>query len=140
MAGKVKDIDAYIALQPEQVRSALEELRQIIKSAAPDALEVISYNMPAFKYHGMLLGFAAAKEHYGFYPWTGRTVEQFAAALKGYTTTKGAIHFPKDKPLPAALIKKIVKHRMRENKENETQTVKGTKKQTYAKDNSLLMV
>jgi uncharacterized protein YdhG (YjbR/CyaY superfamily) len=125
---EAKDIDTYIALQPESMRATLEELRQIIKSVAPEAEETISYAMPAFKYHGMLVGFAAAKKHYGFYPWTGRTVAQFADDLKGYDTTKGAIHLQIDKPLPVALIKKIVKHRMKENMEMEKKTVKKTSK------------
>jgi len=119
MKNTVKDIDSYIALQPENIRESLEELRQIIKSVAPDAEEVISYAMPAFKYHGMLVGFAAAKNHYGFYPWNGHTTEQFKDDLKGYTGTKGAIHFPIDKPIPTALVKKIVKARMKENFEKD---------------------
>ena len=119
MKALVKDIDTYIAQQPESMRVALEEIRQIIKSAVPTAEETISYAMPAFRYHGMLVGFAAAKNHYGFYPWTGRTVDQFKDDLAGFTTTKGAIHFPHDRPLPVALIKKIVKHRMKENIEIE---------------------
>ena len=114
-----KDIDTYIALQPEEERAELEALRRIIKSVAPEAEEVISYAMPAFKFHGMLVGFANAKNHWGLYPWTGRTVDQFAEELKGYSTTKGAIHLAKNKPLPVALIKKIVKHRMKENIEIE---------------------
>jgi uncharacterized protein YdhG (YjbR/CyaY superfamily) len=117
MTTKATDIDSYIALQPYNVQAALEELRQIVKSVAPEAEEVISYNMPAFKLSGMLVGFSNAKNHYGFYPWTGRTVEQFAKELEGFITTKGAIHFPKNKPLPEALIRKIVKHRMKENME-----------------------
>ena len=119
MNTKIKDIDSYIAQQPEGEQDELEALRQIIKSVAPQAEEVISYAMPAFKYHGMLVGFMNTKNHWGLYPWTGRTVEQFAADLKGYSTTKGAIHLPKNKPLPEALIKKIVKQRMKENIEIE---------------------
>ena len=111
----VKDIDMYITLQPERVRDTLEKMRQVIKSVAPGAEEVISYGMPAFKYHGMLVGFAAAKNHYGFYPWNGKTVEQFKDDLKDFGTSKGAIRFPKDKPLPVTLIKKIVKARMKDN-------------------------
>jgi len=116
----IKDIDSYIALQPENIKQGLEEFRQTIKSVAPDAEEVISYAMPAFKYHGMLVGFAAAKNHYGFYPWNGHTTEKFKDDLKGYSCTKGAIHFPIDKPIPKSLIKKIVKVRMQENISNET--------------------
>ncbi len=112
---KVKDIDDYIDLQPMKVRATLEKMRKTIKDITPDAEEVISYNMPAFKYHGMLVGFAAAKNHCGFYPWNGSTVKQFKEELKGYTTSPGAIQFPWDKPLPLALIKKIVKWRVKEN-------------------------
>ncbi len=111
----IKDIDTYIFLQPEVVRPELEKMRQIIKSVAPDAEELISYGMPAFRYHGMLVGFAAAKKHYGFYPWNGSTVAEFKEELVGYVTSKGAIQFPIGKPLPVALIKKIVKARMKQN-------------------------
>ena len=115
MKVSVKNIDDYITLQPKELRATLEKMRKTIKEVAPDAEEVISYNMPAFKYYGMLVGFAANKNHCGFYPWNGRTVKQFSEDLLGYGTTKGAIHFPWDKPLPIALIKKIVKARMKEN-------------------------
>ncbi len=114
-AGPAKTIDEYLALQPVKVRTALKKLRQIILSAAPDAKEVISYSMPAFKYHGMLVGFAGWKNHSGFYPWNSRTVAEFRDDLKGYETSKGAIQFPLEKPIPVALVKKIVKARMKEN-------------------------
>jgi uncharacterized protein YdhG (YjbR/CyaY superfamily) len=110
-----KNIDEYLAGQLPKSRSALKKLRQIILSVAPDAEEVISYAMPAFKYHGMLVGFAGWKNHSGFYPWNSRTVEEFKDDLKGYETSKGAIQFPLDKPIPVALVKKIVKARMKEN-------------------------
>lgn len=111
----IKDIDSYISLQPEGSRAALEKLRRIIKSVAPDAVEVISYGMPAFKWNGMLVGFAAAKNHTGFYPWNGSTVEKFKDELQAFGTSSGAIRLPIDQPLPVALIKKIVKWRMKEN-------------------------
>jgi uncharacterized protein YdhG (YjbR/CyaY superfamily) len=112
---RIKDIDSYIDLQPMKIRSTLENMRKTIKDIAPDAEEVISYGMPAFKYHGMLVGFAAAKNHCGFYPWNGSTVKQFNEELKEYKTSPGAIQFPWDRPLPLALIKKIVKWRVKEN-------------------------
>jgi len=115
MKTNIKNIDSYIAVQPKEVKPYLENLRRTIKSVAPEAEEVISYNMPAFKYHGMLVGFAAAKNHCGFYPWTSRTVEQFKDDLKDFSTSKGAIRFSMEKPLPVALVKKIVKARMKEN-------------------------
>jgi uncharacterized protein YdhG (YjbR/CyaY superfamily) len=111
----IKDIDTYISMQPEIIQPSLEKLRQLIKSVAPEAQEVISYGMPAFKWNGMLVGFAAAKKHIGFYPWNGSTVEHFKDELKSYGTSPGAIRFDNDKPLPLALIKKIVKWRMKEN-------------------------
>jgi len=115
MKTQAKDIDSYLANLPEDTRIALQTLRETVKSVAPDAEEVISYAIPAFKYHGMLVGFAAAKNYYGFYPWNGHTVDQFKDDLKGYSVTKGAIHFPMDKPIPVQLVKKIVKERMKEN-------------------------
>lgn len=113
------NIDNYILNQPASAQASLEKLRQTIKAAAPEAEEVISYGMPSFKYHGMLVGFAAAKEHYGFYPWNSTTIDEFKEDLKPFGTSKGAIRFPADKPLPIALIKKIVKARMKENLEKE---------------------
>jgi uncharacterized protein YdhG (YjbR/CyaY superfamily) len=117
------NIDNYILNQPVSAQASLEKLRQTIKAAAPDAEEVISYGMPSFKYHGMLVGFAAAKEHYGFYPWNLTTIDEFKEDLKPFGTSKGAIRFPVDKPLPTALIKKIVKARIKENVEKEKMKV-----------------
>jgi uncharacterized protein YdhG (YjbR/CyaY superfamily) len=117
------NIDNYILNQPASAHASLEKLRQTIKAAAPEAEEVISYGMPSFKYHGMLVGFAAAKEHYGFYPWNSTTIDEFKEDLKPFGTSKGAIRFPAEKPLPIALIKKIVKARMKENLEKEKMKV-----------------
>jgi len=111
----IKDIDSYISMQPEKVQASLEKIRQTIKSVAPDAEEMISYGMPAFKWNGMLVGFAAAKNHHGFYPWNSTTVALFKDELKSFETSKGAIRLPIDKPIPVALIKKIVRSRMKEN-------------------------
>ncbi len=110
-----KNIDDYLADVPPPARVKLEKLRSIILSVAPEAEEVISYAMPAFKYHGMLVGFAAWKNHVGFYPWNSRTVKEFNEELKEYSTSKGAIQFPLEKPIPVTLVKKIVKARMNEN-------------------------
>lgn len=94
----------------------LEKLRQTIKTTAPGVEEVISYGMPAFKYKGyMLVGFAGYKKHIGFYPWNGSTVAKFKDDLKQFHTSKAAIQFPLDKPIPVTLVKKIVKFRMTEN-------------------------
>lgn len=111
----IKDIETYILMQTENIQPALQKLRQTIKAAAPDAAEIISYGMPAFKWNGMLVGFAAAKNHVGFYPWNGTTVDKFKDELKNYDTSKGTIRFAINKPIPMTLIKKIVKSRMKEN-------------------------
>ena len=116
----VKDIDAYLALHPPKAKAAMKKLRQTILSVAPEAEEVISYGMPAFKYHGMLVGFAGWKNHTGFYPWNSRTVGEFKDELQGYVTSKGAIQLPLDKPIPVTLVKKIVKARMKENLAKES--------------------
>jgi len=110
----IKNIDAYITLQPKNAGAILEKLRQIIRSAAPEAQEVISYQMPAYKYHGMLVYFAAFKNHIGFYP-TPSGIEAFKNELSKYEGAKGSVKFPFDKPLPFDLLRKIVKFRMKEN-------------------------
>ncbi len=109
-----KTSDEYIDQQPENARNLLRQLRQIIKKAAPEAEEVISYQMPAFKFHGMLVYYAAFKNHYSLFPMT-KTLEVFKENLKGYETTKGTIHFSYGKPLPVKLIKEIVQFRVKEN-------------------------
>lgn len=115
MDTSIKDIDTYLSLQPENVQSKLEKLRQIIKAAAPDAEEVISYGMPAFRLNGMLVYFAGFKNHYSFFPGNASLIANMEEELKGYKTSKGTIQFELDKPLPVALIKKIVKARVMEN-------------------------
>ncbi len=105
---KFKTIDEYHASVPQSTKQILEGLRKTIKQVVPDAEEVISYNMPAFKLNGILVYYAAYKEHIGFYP-TAKPIVVFKEELTKYKTSKGAIQFPIDKPLPTALIKKIVK-------------------------------
>lgn len=124
-----KNTDEYIAAQPEDIRPALETVRQIILKAAPKSEETISYQMPAFIYHGMLVYFAGYKHHVGFYP-TPSAIEAFKKELSVYKGAKGSVQFPLDKPLPAALITKMVKFRMKENEEKEKQkaAVKKSKK------------
>lgn len=109
-----KDIDAYLSTQPEHVRVILEGLRQTIRKAAPKAEELISYQMPAFKYHGMLVYFAGYKNHIGFYP-TSSAIKAFEKELSAYAGAKGTVRFPLDKPIPMGLITKLVKHRIKEN-------------------------
>src|SRR3970282_1152684 len=109
-----KDFDEYFSQQTPEVQILLEKMRQTIKKAAPEAEEVISYNMPAFKYYGMLVYFAAYKNHIGFYATpTGHS--EFKEELSIYKQGKGSVQFPLTKPLPLDLITKIVKFRVKEN-------------------------
>jgi uncharacterized protein YdhG (YjbR/CyaY superfamily) len=109
-----KDIDEYIAIQTPEMQTLLEQLRQTIKKAVPEAEEVISYGMPAFKYHGMLVYFAAYKNHIGFYATpTGHS--EFKEELSVYKQGKGSVQFPLNKPLPLDLISRIVQFRVKEN-------------------------
>jgi len=118
-----KNIDEYIAGLPKDVQAVLEKLRETIKKAAPEAEETISYQMPAFKYHGMLAYFAAFKDHIGFYPApTGIT--QFEKEISAYQSGKGTLRFPLDKPLPLDLVTKIVKFRVKENLARQSQKKK----------------
>jgi uncharacterized protein YdhG (YjbR/CyaY superfamily) len=109
------DIDKYLANIPKQARITLEKLRKIIRAAAPKAEEKIGWGMPMFKYQGNLVGFAAFKNHYSLFPMSLQLMDEMKNELKKYDTTKGSIHFPLDKPLPVALVKKIVKERIKEN-------------------------
>lgn len=110
-------IDEYIATFPEEIQKILEELRATIKSAAPDAEEKISYQMPTFALKGNLVHFAAYKNHIGFYP-APRGIEEFKQELSIYEGAKGTVRFPIDKPLPLELISRIVKFRVAENLKN----------------------
>jgi uncharacterized protein YdhG (YjbR/CyaY superfamily) len=114
---KFKTIDEYHSLHA-QVIGQMETLRQTIRSAAPNAEETISYNMPAFRQHGILVYYAAYKHHIGFYP-TGSSIRVFEDELVDYKTSKGAIQFPINKPIPKALVMKIVKYRMIEDMEKQ---------------------
>jgi uncharacterized protein YdhG (YjbR/CyaY superfamily) len=110
-----KTVKEYIAAQPPKARIALEKIRQTIKKAVPTSEEVISYGMPAFKYHGMLVWFAAPKDHYALY---ARPKFWDKLEIKQYRTSKSTIKFPLDKPVPINLITKIVKYIAKENLKN----------------------
>ena len=114
----IKDIDSYILLFPDDVRVKLETIRQTIREAAPEAEEVISYQMPAFRYHGILVYFAGYKNHIGFYP-TSSAISVFKEELSDYKNTKGSVQFPLNQPLPIELISNIIKFRTKENLEKE---------------------
>jgi uncharacterized protein YdhG (YjbR/CyaY superfamily) len=112
--GIFSNVDEYIALYPAPIRAGLKLIRKTIRTAAPGAEELISYNMPAYRLNGMLVFFAAAKKHYGFYPTPGPMIP-FREKLKAYETSKGAIHFPLDQPIPVKLISDIVKWKVKDN-------------------------
>ena len=111
---KPQTVGDYLAAVPEPARSTLQRMRTAIRSAVPaETTEAISYGIPAFNYKGPLVWFAAFSNHCSFFP-TASVLKAFKNDLKGYKTSKGTIHFPVDKPLPAALVKKMVKARLAE--------------------------
>ena len=109
-----KTVDEYLDKLPPNVRTVLEKLRSTIKSAAPKAEEVISYGMPGYKYKGPLVYFAAFSNHCSFFPGSSQIIKLYDE-LKSFKTAKGTIQFTIDKPLPAVIVKKIVRARMLEN-------------------------
>ena len=110
-----KTVDEYLAGVPEPTRSTLNKIRAAIRSAVPpEASETISYRIPAFKYNGVLVWFAAFSDHCSLFP-TAAIVEAFKNELKGFSTSKGTIQFPTDKPLPTALVQRMVKARVAQN-------------------------
>ena len=113
-----KNVDEYLAGVAEPAHSTLNKMRAAIRSAwPPEATETISYGMPAFKHKGVLVWFAAFSKHCSLFPGSS-VIEAFKNELKGFPTSKGTIHFPTNKPLPTALIKKLVKARVAQ-KENK---------------------
>ena len=111
-----KDIDEYIGGFPDDVQVILDKVRATISKAAPDAKEVISYQMPAFKQHGILVYFAAWKQHIGLYPpISGDKVKVIEKAVARYAGPKGNLQFPLDQPMPYALIERIVKLRVKQD-------------------------
>ena len=110
------DVDKYLAKVPEPARSTLQKVRAVIRSAAPrEASEAISYGIPAFRYNGLLVAYAAFKDHCSFFPGSGTLLAEFQHDLKDYTCSKGTIRFAPDKPLPVALVKKLVEVRVAKN-------------------------
>jgi uncharacterized protein YdhG (YjbR/CyaY superfamily) len=110
--GAPKSVDEYLARVPEPARSTLKKMRAAIGSSVPaEASETISYGIPAIRYKGVLVWFAAFSDHCSLFP-TAAIITAFKDELKGFSTSKGTIHFPTDKPLPTALIKKMVKARV----------------------------
>jgi uncharacterized protein YdhG (YjbR/CyaY superfamily) len=111
--GRLGDIDAYIARFPPGVRRMLKQVRATVRRAAPDADEAIRYGIPTFVLNGNLVHFAAFKNHIGFYP-APSGIEKFRDELSRYKSSKGAVQFPIDEPIPLGLIEKIVKFRVKE--------------------------
>ena len=109
-----RTIDEYIETFPKDIQKILETVRQTIKKTVPDAKEAISYQIPTFKLNGNLVHFAAFKNHIGFYTGS-KAIKIFQKDLVKYKSSKGAVQFPLDKPMPLSLIQKIVKHRVKEN-------------------------
>ena len=109
-------VDAYLANVPEPARTTLEKMRAMIRAVVPpEATEGLSYGMPAFAYKGALVAYAAFKKHCSFFPMQASLIDEMKDELKNYRTSKGTLQFPLDKPLPAALVKKMVKARIAEN-------------------------
>lgn len=111
-------IKAYLSAQPKEVQPLLREMYALVKAAAPKATESIKYGMPTFEGNTNLVHFAAMKGHLGFYP-TPSAVDHFAKELTPYSTSKGCVRFPYDKPLPKSLITKMVKFRVKEDAEQK---------------------
>jgi len=115
--GRPKDMDEYLAHVPEPARTTLNKVRAAIRSVVPaETTEGISYGIPTFKYKGGLVAFAAFKNHCSFFPMGSSVLDAFEKELKGFRVSKGTLHFPLDKPLPATLVKKIVRARIAQNK------------------------
>ena len=122
-----RTIDEYIRTFPKNVQEKLQALRKTIKMAAPGAGETISYGIPTFDLGGHLVHFAAYKNHIGFYP-TSSGIRAFKKELSPYKTSKGTVQFPIDRPLPLALIARIVKYRVTENKKAHQDRLTGINK------------
>jgi uncharacterized protein YdhG (YjbR/CyaY superfamily) len=113
-----KNIDEYVDRLPPEVRQLLGKMRLTIQEAAPQAEEKISYGIPAFALNGMLVWFAAFKKHIGFYPGAG-AIATFKKELSAYKGAKGSVQFPFDRPLPLALVSRIVKFRVKQNQSSK---------------------
>ena len=110
-----EDVDEYLRGIEEPKRSTLEALRRTILEIVPDAEQVISYKVPAFRVEGRIVaGFAAFKDHLSYLPFSGSVLPELAGELEGYTSTKSALHFPVDRPLPKTLVEKLIAARRSE--------------------------
>lgn len=121
------DTDTYIASFPKETQKLLQQIRKAIKEAAPKAEELISYGMPAYKLNGPVVYFAGYEHHIGFYP-TGSGIAAFTKEIAKYKSSKGAVQFPLDKPIPVTLVKQMVKFKVAENLEKTKTKAKAKKK------------
>lgn len=128
-----KDVAAYFDAQPAPVTELLQQIRETIRQAAPDAEEVISYQMPAFRQYGVLVYYAGWKNHIGFYPASSGGSASLQKEMEKYKVSKGTLQFPSDQPLPLSLITKIVKMRLKENTEKEKLKIAAKKSVTKSK-------
>ncbi|CAN5437307.1 DUF1801 domain-containing protein [soil metagenome] len=115
--GTAKNVDEYLLRQPEEIQPVLEKLRQAIKKAAPKAEEIISYQIPTYKYFGPLVHFAAFKDHCSLIVVNKNIIKKWEKELQSYKTTGTTIYFTPGKPIPATLVQKIVKIRIKENED-----------------------
>ena len=113
------NVDEYLFALPDSVREKLEKMRKVIKKTAPEAEEVISYGMPAYKYHGIIAYIGAAKKHYALYAYPD-SIRAFNEKLKKYEISKGTIKFPYDKPVPEKLVSEIINYRVKGNIEKQS--------------------
>lgn len=116
---RTQTVDEYLQALPPDVRRALQSIRTQVKRLVPAATEKISYGMPTFFTHRALVGYAAHSGHCSFYPWSGTTLKKFTKELSGFETSAGTVRFTVDRPIPAALIKKIVQARLLEHAEKD---------------------
>ncbi len=120
-ADGLEAVETYLSKVPEPARTTLEKVRAIIRSVVPkETTEGMSYGMPAFRYKGALVAYAAFKDHCSFFPMSAALIDTMKDELKGYRTSKGTLQFATDKPLPAALLKKMVKARVADQEKKKT--------------------
>ncbi len=129
-----ENVDAYISSFPSETQIKLQTLRSCIRKAAPKAEEIISYRMPAYRCHGVLVYFAGYKNHIGFYP-TGSGVQEFKKELSVYKGAKGSVQFPINQSIPTALVTRIVKFRLKENEAKLALKTKGKTKTASKRKN-----
>ena len=132
MQAKAANVDEYISRFPEATQKHLNDVRNAIRKAAPKAEELISYQMPAYKFHGVLVYFAGYQNHIGFYP-TATGISNFKKEISGYKSAKGSVQFPLDRPMPVPLIKKIIAFKVKDNLEREAAKLHKKKTKTAKK-------